>query len=121
MRRREFIRLLGGAAAAWPLVARAQQDDRVRRVGYLSTLTESDLEFQSWNKEWVQHLQELGWTNGRNVLPASPISSSRLGGSGCSCLRNARPVLTKLRCPPREWRKAENQFAIMFEERFVKA
>ncbi len=67
MRRRSFITLLGGAAAAWPLAARAQQDDRVRRVGYLSTLAESDLEDQSWIKELVQRLQELGWTNGRNV------------------------------------------------------
>jgi putative tryptophan/tyrosine transport system substrate-binding protein len=65
MRRREFISLLGGAAA-WPLAARAQ-DDRVRRVGFLSTIAESDLEVQSWIGGVVQRLQELGWTNGRNV------------------------------------------------------
>ena len=50
----------------WPLAANAQSD-RVRRVGYLSTLAQSDLEDQSWIKELVQRLQELGWTNGRNV------------------------------------------------------
>jgi putative tryptophan/tyrosine transport system substrate-binding protein len=66
MRRREFISLLGGAAVLWPLAANAQSD-RVRRVGYLSTLAESDLEDQSWIKELVQRPQELGWTNGRNV------------------------------------------------------
>ena len=67
MRRREFIALLGGAAAVWPLAARAQQGGGVRRVGALSTLAESDLEVQSWIRELVQRLQELGWTNGRNV------------------------------------------------------
>ena len=67
MKRREFITLLGGAAVAWPLAARAQRGDGVRRVGALSTFAESDLEVQSWIKELVQRLQELGWTNGRNV------------------------------------------------------
>ena len=67
MRRLKFIALLGSWAVAWPLVARAQQGERVRRVGYLSTLAQSDLEDQSWIKELVQRLQELGWTNGRNV------------------------------------------------------
>ena len=65
--RRKFLATLGGAAAAWPLAARAQQGDGVRRVGALSTLAESDLEVQSWIRELVQRLQELGWTNGRNV------------------------------------------------------
>jgi len=67
MKRREFITLLGGAAATWPLAARAQQGERVRRVGALLTEAESDLEVQSWIRELVQRLQELGWTNGRNV------------------------------------------------------
>src|SRR5262245_49707375 len=66
VKRRDFITLLGGAAA-WPIAARAQQGDGVRRVGALSTLAESDLEVQSWIRELVQRLQELGWTNGRNV------------------------------------------------------
>ena len=46
---------------------RAQQGDGVRRVGALSTFAESDLEVQGWIRELVQRLQELGWTNGRNV------------------------------------------------------
>src|SRR5215475_6457348 len=67
MRRREFIALVSGAAAAWPFLARGQQDKRVRRVGYLSALAESDLEVQSSIRGLVQRLQELGWTTGGNV------------------------------------------------------
>ena len=67
MKRREFITLLGGAVAAWPLAARSQQDDRVRRIGFLSVITEGDPEGQTWIREFLQRLQELGWTNGRNV------------------------------------------------------
>jgi putative tryptophan/tyrosine transport system substrate-binding protein len=66
MRRRQFITLLGGAAAAWPLAARAQQSDRMRRIGVLSVLAESDAEGQTWISALTQRLQELGWTNGRN-------------------------------------------------------
>jgi hypothetical protein len=68
MRRREFITVLGGAAAAWPLAARAQQSDRMRRIGVLSGLAESDTESQTWIRELTQRLQELGWTNGRNCI-----------------------------------------------------
>jgi putative ABC transport system substrate-binding protein len=66
-KRREFITLLGGTVAAWPLAARSQQDDRVRRIGFLSVITEGDPEGQTWIREFLQRLQELGWTNGRNV------------------------------------------------------
>jgi putative tryptophan/tyrosine transport system substrate-binding protein len=66
IRRRELIAAIGGAAA-WPLVARAQQGERVRRVGFLSAIAESDLEVQSWIREFLHRLQELGWTNGGNV------------------------------------------------------
>jgi putative ABC transport system substrate-binding protein len=65
--RRKFLATLGGAVAAWPLAARAQQPGGMRRVGALLMLAESDLEVQSWIRELVQRLQELGWTNGRNV------------------------------------------------------
>jgi putative ABC transport system substrate-binding protein len=67
MRRREFIVLVSGAAAAWPPFARGQQDERVRRVGFLSGRAQSDLEVQSSIRGLVQRLQELGWTNGGNV------------------------------------------------------
>jgi len=67
MRRRAFITLLGGAAAAWPLAARAQQTDRVRRIGVFMNLAADDPEGQARNTAFVQALQQLGWTNGRNA------------------------------------------------------
>ena len=67
MRRREFITLLGGATAAWPLAARAQQGERVRRIGVLLPATADDPESQVNVAVFLQGLQELGWTVGRNV------------------------------------------------------
>ena len=68
MRRREFITLLGGAAVAWPLAARAQQQpERMRRIGVLTNLAADDPEGQERITRFVQGLQELGWTVGRNV------------------------------------------------------
>ena len=67
MRRREFITLLGGAAVAWPLKARAQQPERMRRVGLLLGSREDDAEGQASITAFRQRLQELGWTEGRNI------------------------------------------------------
>jgi putative ABC transport system substrate-binding protein len=67
MRRREFISLLGGAAAGWPLAARAQQADRMRRIGVLMAHAEVDPEFQAYVDAFREELQKLGWTEGRNV------------------------------------------------------
>jgi putative ABC transport system substrate-binding protein len=67
MRRREFITLLGGAAASWPLAARAQQPERMRRIGVLMNIAEDDSESQPRVTAFVQTLQQLGWTDGRNV------------------------------------------------------
>jgi putative ABC transport system substrate-binding protein len=66
MRRREFITLLGGAAA-WPLTARAQQPQTMRRVAMLQTLAADDREAQRRNVAFVDGLQKLGWTEGRNL------------------------------------------------------
>jgi putative ABC transport system substrate-binding protein len=66
LKRRQFITLIGGAAA-WPLTARAQQGDRKRRVGVLSSLAADDPQSQRRMTAFVQGLQQFGWTDGRNV------------------------------------------------------
>jgi putative ABC transport system substrate-binding protein len=66
VKRREFITLLGGAAS-WPLAARAQQPDRMRRIGVLMNRTPDDAEGQARLKALVEGLQQLGWVEGRNV------------------------------------------------------
>ena len=80
MKRRAFITLLGGAAAAWPLAARAQQPERMRRVGVLISYPEAQSEFASFMDE----LRKLGWVDGRNLridtrwgIPADPDSMHR--------------------------------------------
>ena len=66
MRRREFIAGLGGAAA-WPLVARAQQGERVRRIGWLDVFLENDLGTRARVAAFDQGMEKLGWTIGRNL------------------------------------------------------
>src|SRR5262249_18557974 len=66
MRRRQFITLLSGAAA-WPLAARAQQGERMRRVGILMAYPESDAAYQGYVMAFREELQKLGWQEGRNV------------------------------------------------------
>ena len=65
MRRREFVTLLGGAAAAWPLAARAQQT--IRRIGMLLPAAADDAEFQTRVGAFLEGLQQSGWTIGQNV------------------------------------------------------
>jgi putative ABC transport system substrate-binding protein len=67
IRRRDFIRLLGGSAAAWPLVASAQQDGRVRRIGMLMAGDENDPVRKIYVSAFTQALAGLGWTDGRNL------------------------------------------------------
>jgi putative tryptophan/tyrosine transport system substrate-binding protein len=67
MRRRDFITLVGGAAAAWPLSARAQQPDRVRRIGVLSSATANNAMSQAEVMAFEQVLRTLGWRSGQNV------------------------------------------------------
>src|SRR5262249_9325028 len=65
--RRDLLVALGGAAAAWPLAARAQQAERMRRIGVLMPGASDDPEFQARMTAFVQGLAQLGWIDGRNV------------------------------------------------------
>jgi putative ABC transport system substrate-binding protein len=67
IRRREFITLLGGTAAAWPLAARAQQQQRMRRIGVLMPNAADDPEYQARITAFLQELAQLGWMDGRNI------------------------------------------------------
>jgi putative tryptophan/tyrosine transport system substrate-binding protein len=80
-RRREFITLLGGAAAAWPLAARAQQGEPMRRIGLLTGVAD-DQEGQARVAALKQGLQELGWTEGRNIQ-----IETRFGGADAGRIR----------------------------------
>jgi putative tryptophan/tyrosine transport system substrate-binding protein len=68
MRRRDFITLLGGAAAAWPLTVRAQKGDTVRRIGVLMAFADTDIEGQARLGALREELATLGWSNGKNLL-----------------------------------------------------
>jgi len=67
MRRRDFIKVIAGSAAAWPLAARAQQGERLRRIGVLSSTAADDPAAQERYAAFLQVLQQLGWTDGHNV------------------------------------------------------
>jgi putative tryptophan/tyrosine transport system substrate-binding protein len=91
MRRRAFITLLGGAAAAWPLAARAQQPDRVRHIGVLMTAAVADPEAQARLAAFQQEMRQLGWVVGRNVR-----IDSRWGGSDAESIRRYAAELVAL-------------------------
>jgi putative ABC transport system substrate-binding protein len=67
MRRREFVTLLGGTATAWPLTARAQQREHVRRIGVMMGYAETDPAAQAQVAALRQELQKLGWEEGRDI------------------------------------------------------
>jgi putative ABC transport system substrate-binding protein len=67
MKRREFIALLGGAAAGWPLAARAQQPGKIARVGVLMGYAKGDPEAEGWVRGLIQGLHELRWVEGSNI------------------------------------------------------
>jgi putative tryptophan/tyrosine transport system substrate-binding protein len=91
MRRRAFITLLGGAAAAWPLAARAQQRERVRRVGALMAITADDSESQARLAAFAQGLQQAGWTIGQNIR-----LEYRFAGTNADELRRSAAELVAL-------------------------
>jgi hypothetical protein len=67
VKRREFMALIAGAAVGWPLAARAQQAERVRRIGVLMPFAEDNPVGQARLAAFLQGLQQLGWADGRNV------------------------------------------------------
>jgi putative ABC transport system substrate-binding protein len=91
MRRREFITLLGGAAAAWPLAAHAQQAERMRRIGVLMNTAADDPEGKARFAAFLQGLQQLGWTDGRNVR-----IDTRWGGGDTNRIRRYAAELVSL-------------------------
>ena len=92
MKRREFIALLAtGATAAWPLVARAQQTDRVRPIGVLNSLREDDPEGQQRVALLWQGLKELGWVEGRNIH----IDYRWAGGDAAQAEANATELVSQ--------------------------
>jgi ABC-type uncharacterized transport system substrate-binding protein len=91
MRRREFITFLGGAAVALPLAARAQQGERVRRIGVLTGLSEDDPQGQALVGAFLQGLQQLGWIDGRNAM-----IDKRWGGGHADDMRKYAAELVKL-------------------------
>jgi putative ABC transport system substrate-binding protein len=91
MIRRTFIALLGGAAAAWPLAARAQQPERMRRIGVLLNITADDPQSQARLAAFAQGLQQLGWTIGQNVL-----ADYRWGGGSAEAMRKHAAELVAL-------------------------
>jgi len=90
MKRREFVTLLGGAAT-WPLAARAQQPERVRRIGVLMNLPAEDAEGQARVAAFVAGLRESGWTDGRNLRV-----DTRWGGGDANRIRRDAAELVAL-------------------------
>src|SRR6266513_1611082 len=76
MRRRDFVALLGGSVAAWPLAARAQQPTKIPRVGLLSTFSPS--ETRPWHQALRQGLRDLGWVEGENISIEYRYAEGRL-------------------------------------------
>ena len=118
MRQRNFIALLGGAAAAWPLAARSQQPERVRRIGVLLSIAESDPEAQRRIHAFRQALQKLGWTEGRDLRIEYRFGAAEPGRIAAEVadliavrpdvlVGNSTPVVTALR-------QATNSIPVVF-------
>jgi len=91
MKRREFMTLLGGAAIAWPLAARAQQPERMRRIGVLIQVAEGDPQARTEIVAFLRSLQELGWSEGRNLRV-----DTRWGGGDTDRIRKYAAELVAL-------------------------
>ena len=82
MRRREFINVVAGLAVALPFAVRAQQPERMRRIGVLLAATADDVEFQTWVGAFLQGLQQAGWSIGQNVRIDTRWATSNAAGIG---------------------------------------
>jgi putative tryptophan/tyrosine transport system substrate-binding protein len=79
MRRRDFVKGMGGSAIGWPLAARAQQVNRIRRIGYLSSNAESDPQFGPFPAAFNEGLRKLGWIDGNSIKIEVRWSAADLG------------------------------------------
>ena len=96
MKRREFITLLGGVAVSWPLAARAQQSDRMRRIGVLVAVAADDPEGQARIAAFREALQQLGWTHGRmrkSRFVGPPEATKRAGGMPAELIALAPDII----------------------------
>jgi putative ABC transport system substrate-binding protein len=91
MRRREFITVLGGATVSWPVAARAQQSEQMRRIGMLISLREDDAEGRALLGSFRQGLSELGWTEGHNIH----IDYRWVGGDAARAKANAAELVSQ--------------------------
>src|SRR5215471_1963359 len=122
IRRREFITLLGGATA-WPLAARPQQGDRVRRIGVLMAFDEDDPEGKLRYSAFTQALADLGWTDGRNAridLRWAGSDSNRIGALAQELVGLQPDIILTSSTPPaaalqRETRTIPIVFATMVD------
>jgi ABC-type uncharacterized transport system substrate-binding protein len=96
VKRRDFITLLGGAAAAWPLTARAQQPDRMRRIGVIMGFGEDDKVWQVYLATFKRRLQDFGWSEGRNIrydYHFTGDSTERMRGAAAEVVGTAPDVI----------------------------
>jgi putative ABC transport system substrate-binding protein len=117
MKRRDAIALLGGTAVAWPLGARAQQSDPVKRIGILQGLAASDAEWPRRFDAFKEHLKEFGWTEGRNVafeLRFADAKSERLPALAAELVQaNVDVIVTNAAQPVEAARKATSTVPIV--------
>ena len=121
LQRREFITLLAGATAVWPLAARAQQGDRVRRIGVLvANYAQTDREGQASVAAFVETLMRLGWTDGRNLRVDyrwSAGDAERIKAAAAELVRSAPDVIVVVSTPAlAELRRLTSTIPLVFTQ-----
>ena len=97
MKRREFITLLGGVAAAWPLAARAQERKRMRHIGVLVPATGNDPDFQAGIGAFQQGLAQFGWIIGRTIIALPRVGTRRCRYWPLISSEDRRPLVSSSR------------------------